>query len=146
MKKIITTKSGKELELVANFGTDQFYKIFTGKEIEYDAIALKELKADAGRLTGEEKVAALQKLSVLTMKMSKSLAFVMATQAEHFKEDGFVRRTIDDLTDEKFTEFLCRFERSDFDADLYKEVYALWNGQAESTSEVKNTESRLQGT
>lgn len=144
MKKIITTKSGKQLELVANFGTDQFYKIFTGNEIECDAITLKEMKEGLKVSKEDDKTILLQKISVLTLKMSKTLAFVMATQAKYFPQDGYVRKTMDDLTEEKFTEFLCQYERSDFDAEFYKEIFALWNGQSESTSEIKNLTSRLQ--
>lgn len=148
MKKIIETKSGKQLEMVANLGTNQFYKLFTGSEIEADAIDLKNLKDDLARFKDagktEEYLGTVKKVNEHTMKMSQSLAFVMTTQAKFFTQDGFVRKTMDALTDEYFIEFLCSFEREDFDAEFYKKVFALWRGQTESSSETKNLESRPQ--
>ena len=153
MKRIIETKSGKQIEMVANLGTNQFYKYFTGSEIEADAIDLKNLQGDLNRFkkvdptTGEVKATInatehpdeVKAINAKTMKMSQSLAFVMSTQAKFFTQDGFVRKTMDALTEENFIEFLCSFEQGDFDAEFYKEVFALWRGQTRPSTESKNT-------
>ena len=143
MKKILTTKSGKQLELVANLGTDQFYKMFTGHEIEADAIELSEMRKNANSLSGDEKTKALRQIASTTLSLSKNLAFIMSTQAKFFGSETYVRQTMGELTEEKLTEFLCGFERTDFDLNLYKEIFALWNGQSQTDSEIKNLEGQL---
>lgn len=142
MKRIIETKSGKQIEMVANLGTNQFYKYFTGSEIEADAIDLKNLQEDLKRFKEVDRTEypdEVKAINAKTMKMSQSLAFVMSTQAKFFTQDGFVRKTMDALTEENFIEFLCSFEQGDFDAEFYKEVFALWRGQTRPSTESKNT-------
>lgn len=142
MKKILETKSGKQVEMVANLGTNQFYKYFTGSEIEADAIDLKNLQGDLKRFKEVDRTEypdEVKAINAKTMKMSQSLAFVMSTQAKFFTQDGFVRKTMDALTEENFIEFLCSFEQGDFDAEFYKEVFALWKGQTRPSTESKNT-------
>lgn len=142
MKRIIETKSGKQIEMVANLGTNQFYKYFTGSEIEADAIDLKNLQEDLKRFKEVDRTEypdEVKAINAKTMKMSQSLAFVMSTQAKFFTQDGFVRKTMDALTEENFIEFLCSFEQGEFDAEFYKEVFALWKGQTRPSTESKNT-------
>lgn len=150
MKKIITTKSGKQIEMLSNLGTEQFYKSFVGSELTSDILELKILKSDSDRLSKDpnqaETVSDLNKKAAsLTQKITQSLAFIMSMQAKFFTQDGFVRKTMDALTEENYIEFLCQFEKADFGISMYKEVFQLWSSQTDSTSEPKNTISQLQG-